>query len=428
LFGSAVPIVIYVVVGKIFGRTVAITAAILTACSYAQVTWSIQARGYMLQQILTLTTIYVVGYLLSDGGRRLWVWCFLSAVLILGLMNQFMYILIIPGVVAIIMQNSQVRERIWRLRFGLLVVLFLGVTYLVLSGFVSSFINYITSSLFPANNLWYYHSFLWRENTLLVFLGMVGLFLFLKTQRSIGAIILVHLFLHLFFVSFGYAHYNTKYLLPVYPYFFIGMALALRLLVHMFTRNKAWITFMTILLAVLIIANGDTFAARPKKYYNLNHIFREVSNIDYSTVYAPIKEAVATKPHEVVVVETWLSRPYWYLGIDFPNVALFRWQNEDGITNGHLKKTDIIVRSDGSKVLSKHPEIMFVGEESDLRRLVEKYPRGFIFIDDTSLPADVISYAEKNLKKEVYLDRYPQDDNPYSIWPATLYSWGDEKK
>ena len=41
---------------------------------------------------------------------------------------------------------------------------------------------------------------------------------------------------------------------------------------------------------------------------------------------------------------------------------------------------------------------------------------------------DVIKYAKENFKKELYLESYPPEllENPYSIWPATLYSWGFE--
>lgn len=100
---------------------------------------------------------------------------------------------------------------------------------------------------------------------------------------------------------------------------------------------------------------------------------------------------------------------------------MFRWENEEGFANGHIKKTQFYIEN-GEKRISK--QIGFVGTKDDLERVIKKHKIGFIFIDDSSLPQDVIQYAEKNLKKELYLDHYPLDENPYSIWPATLYSWG----
>ena len=38
-------------------------------------------------------------------------------------------------------------------------------------------------------------------------------------------------------------------------------------------------------------------------------------------------------------------------------------------------------------------------EERDLLLYLKKYPKGFLFIDDSSLPEDVRNYAERNLKK-----------------------------
>jgi hypothetical protein len=100
---------------------------------------------------------------------------------------------------------------------------------------------------------------------------------------------------------------------------------------------------------------------------------------------------------------------------------MFRWENEEGFANGHIKKTKFYIENDMKRI---SPRIGFVGTVQDLEKIIAKNSVGFLFIDDASLPQDVIHYAEKNLKKELYLDHYPLDDNPYSIWPATLYSWG----
>ena len=88
-------------------------------------------------------------------------------------------------------------------------------------------------------------------------------------------------------------------------------------------------------------------------------------------------------------------------------------------------KTEFTLNKEEEKIIPLSNQ-RFIGELTDLLKAQKRYPNGFIFIDDATMPKDVIDYAEKNLKKELYLDHYPLDDNPYSIWPATLYSWGIE--
>ena len=180
---------------------------------------------------------------------------------------------------------------------------------------------------------------------------------------------------------------------------------------------------ISILLTLFIIANGYKFVNKPKKYYSLNHDFREIANIDYHQIYAVIKNRGELQKGQTVVIDTWWDRTHWYLGDEFENIVAFRWYNTEGYVNGLSKKTFFVVNNKGEKFLTG-TNLRLVLEISDLQRFMKKYPKGFLFIDDSSLPEDVRNYAEKNLKKELYLDHYPLDENPYSIWPATLYSWG----
>ncbi len=120
-----------------------------------------------------------------------------------------------------------------------------------------------------------------------------------------------------------------------------------------------------------------------------------------------------------------MPRLNWYLGKQ-PYTYLFLWQDEAGKVNGLSKKTNFIQNSAGDKFIPKsgNPAIGYVGELTDLQKVMTKYPQGFIWIDDASLPSDVLNYVREKMKPELYLDHYQYDDNPYSIWPATLYSWG----
>ena len=303
------------------------------------------------------------------------------------------------------------------------------IAYIIFLGTIGSYVAYrqgvlglFTNQLFLANNLWYYHSYLWREYGLLTTLGVGGLLVMVRKRIPLSGLMVLHLVVHLVFITFIFTHYISKYLQPVLPYLYVGMGyLIWHICESLFTaKQKMRATVLCVLVTCAIIANGDSFATKPKKYYSLNHDFREIANIDYDQFYSIILPATK-KDASVAVVETWPDRAFWYLGNTYPNTYLFRWGNESGSTNGHTHKTPFYVNSQGEKEVASG--LRLITSVSDLKQTMKKYPKGYIFIDDESLPRDVIEYVKKHMKEELYLDHFPLDDNPYSIWPATLYSW-----
>ena len=111
------------------------------------------------------------------------------------------------------------------------------------------------------------------------------------------------------------------------------------------------------------------------------------------------------------------------------NKYVFRWDNLPGKSNGLTRSTPYTeVAEEKILPLTGDPALKLITSQSDLERIMSIFPTGFLFIDDSSLSAEVIAYAEENLYRELYLDHYPFDENPYSIWPATLYSWGFESE
>jgi hypothetical protein len=304
-------------------------------------------------------------------------------------------------------------------------------------GFVSSFLVYVNSSFFLSNNLWYYHPFIWREYGLVVFTAALGFCLIEKTTKKPLGIIMMHIILQLVFVTFFFAHHMSKYLLPIFPYFFIGMGVFLYEVSKIIVKNLGEVnmrrypgvtTSMTtkilaFSLTIFIIAQGHKFVLKPRTYYSINHDFREIANIDYNQIYSIVKKGITeSRGEKVAMIETWPGRAYWYLGEAYMPMYIYRWQSEEGLANGHSKKTDFTLNSEGEKMVGGG--MIFVGEARDLVLAMQKHPKGYLFVDDDTLPRGVIDYAEKNLKKEIFLDHYPFDDNPYSKWPATLYSWG----
>lgn len=417
IIGSFVPAMLYFISKNYFGRSVALSASLLTVFSYFLIVWSRQARGYPLQQLLILTTIYLYVQLKNGTIKRYVPVLFIISSTI-GLLTHSLFALLLfaLGIDLIFSRRKELSAQFIKLRKYFFALLGLFIVILVVFKYGTVFHILIGNRLFSTNNIWYYHSFLWREYPLVTFLGLTGLLLTYNRFKSIMQPTLIFIGIHMLFLCFIWPPYSSRYLLPLFPFLFLGMALTLK---SIFKSS-----FLLLMVTFVILLNGDKFSLKPKQYYSLNHDFREISNIDYNRVYSIILTRGELDKGKTAVIDTWHDRIYWYLGINFSHAYWLRWNNEPDLINGLPKITNFKVDSHGEKYISDINGLLFIGELKDLTLAMRKYPKGFVFIDDASLPKDVIEFAEKNLKKELSLDRYPLDDNPYSIWPATLYSWG----
>lgn len=438
LFGSLVPVAVYFLAKKMFNKTAAICAAFLAVFSYFFITWSRQARAYVLFQLLILLIFYEYLKLLeifSEKHRsdRILHLSILFSLVFLGIFTHPMIFLPIFTLIIhfILFKNGELIKFFSSLPKLVLLVIFLII--LLYRAWWEGAFNFIRFNFFPYNNVWYFHSFLWREYGLISFLGFIGILTSYLEKKKESLLIVIYIILHLIFINFMWGHYMTKYILPVFPFLFIGVGYFIttttKLFVNQYVRlKKNWhdkfIIVIPVILTMLIIINGDKFVIKPKSYYSINKHFREIANIDYHQVYSIIEGKGEIEKGKTAVIETWPDRAKWYLGNHFPNLYYFKWQNEPGIVSGHVKVTEFFYNQKGEKITKGMEPVKYIGELSDLLKARKKFPKGFIFIDDSSLQKEIIEYARKNLKKELYLDHYPLDDNPYSIWPATLYSWG----
>ncbi len=421
IIGSFVPLSAYLLAKKFSDKSAAVVAAILLTFSYFEIVWSRQARGYMLLQLLVLLTLYLYAKYIKPAKVNRKSGLLFSTIFLLGILSHYYYLLVIVAITI---------DYFWHNRQSIGDYFKSSSTYLLLAGLalllygmggLEGFRDFSYNSTFLTNNIGYYHSFLWREYGLITFLSLIGWAALLLRKKSDAKSAFFYMVLHLIFITFFFGHHMSKYLLPIFPLMLIGAASGIVLLSESLSRtlnNELLKKTLPVILALLIVANGHKFVNNPQAYYSINHDFREIANIDYNQIYGVV---LAHKDANPALIETWPGRMYWYLGNDFQNGYMFRWENEEGFANGHSKKTAFYLEK-GEKRISK--QIGFVGTKEDLEKIIKKNKVGFLFIDDSSLPQDVIQYAEKNLKKELYLDHYTLDDNPYSIWPATLYSWG----
>lgn len=458
LIGSLIPALMFLLSFQLFGIPTALGASLLGIFSYYQITWSRQARGYPLLQLLVLLLLYLYVKFLKRGTLSHLEYVIALITIVTGVTtHSFFFILIFMICAHYVLFNRHQIQTILKKPLVYIVsfiVLVIIIKTSIMSGFITTIASY---SVGIYNNVWYYHSFLWREYGLITFLAIVGYLLGIIRQKKVVSIVVAYIALHLIFVSFFYGHYISKYLNPIFPLVLIGAAYGIRSISSLFiisrrggstgggpkegaTRPlvKAGSTFwdegeagplliiITICFSIFIIANGYKFTTKPKSFYSVNHDFREIALIDYHSIYGRIKDKINSSQNEkIAVVDTWSERSYWYLGQDYQPLYVIRWKTGNfSIVGQRIARSSFTFNSEHEKVMSDTNNVKLIEDVSDLKHMMKKYKKGFMFIDDASLPHDVIDYAEKNLKKELYIDHYPLDDNPYSIWPATLYSWG----
>ncbi len=444
IIGSFIPLLVFILSRYIFNLPVASGASLLTTFSYFEITWSRQARGYTLLQAITLLTLFLYFKIIEGKNKSLYTKIFFIFLIVLGLLTHTFFLVFILALIInhIVWYRKNLFPLIKSKLFYLTCIT--ALIFLYLSGSINAISGNIRTIFFnPVNNLWYYHSFLWREYGLITFLGLAGLLLGFVNHSKKLALIIIYSTLHLLFISFIWTHYISKYTLPIFPFIFIGMAYILYRLSVLFIdselidryikkykllrQKKLLIAILGIAFILFILVNGHKFVIKPKSYYSVNHDFREIAIIDYKQIYGFIKQKGQLDKGNTAIIDTWPGRVYWYIGQNYQPLYIFRWKNEKlSIIGQKIQRTPFYINSQGDKIVPRNNNLRLLEDVNDLKKVLSKYPRGFIFIDDASLPHDVIAYAQTNFKKELYLDHYPLDDNPYSIWPATLYSWGIE--
>jgi len=425
IVGAALPVALILLALTAASPLVGIGAALLTTFSYYEIAWSRQARGYMLQQLLGVTTLYFYFKILKKPTDPRVAVALLGSAL-LGLATHPLFVILLLSILldAVIRFRKTLTSSI---RISMPTKILTASLFII---GVKTFTTYVPmKSLGEINNLWYYHSFLWREYGLISILALLGVLIGTALKKYWISFVGSYVVLHLFAISFFISPYTSRYLNPIIPFIFLCASYAMAeiastVLDKRKTKNVILRTAAPIVFILFIIANGDKFSIKPKQFYSVNHDFREIALVDYDSVYGIIKQKGDFTNGNTAIIETWPDRLYWYMGQEFLDVYLLQWK-VGGMINGiPTGISSFAVKRNGEKYSVSYPTMGYVNEASDLQRAIKKYPKGFIFIDDASLPSDVIEYAEKNLKKELFLDHNPLDDNPYSVWPATLYSWG----
>ena len=427
VIGSIIPIIGYLFLKKTYSQSSAYSGLLFLSFSYFQITWSNQARGYLLQQLLGIIFIFLaIKYFKSKKKRVAIIQLVICSVLGLLTHKFFIFWIIALMIFKLTQQTNFFKKKKY---FQYILLSLMGVFILrqinLFSAIESQFVGL-------HNNLWYYHSFFWKYYPWIVIFALLGWYCFIKRNQRIGFVISIYILLHLVFINFLFVHYISKYTIPIFSWLLIFASIGVSETVNHFfitkkisqkiiSRRKS---LLTILSSIFLIINDSQFVYKPQKYYSLNYTVREIAIVDYNLLYSTIRQSIRQSNTEVAVIDTWNDRFRWYMGSDVENFYRFRWCDKENTR----KKTDYVINNGNKYIVNPSSKqitnIKLMCSVTDLTKILSNYPKGFIWIDDNTLPVDVINYAEQNFKKELFLDHYKYDENPYSIWPGTLYSWG----
>jgi len=434
LLGGIVPLAIFFVGKKIYNKYIALSATFLASFSYYLITWSRQARGYVLLQIIILLVSCLYIDIIQNQKLKKKSLLLIIALSTLGIATHTFFFLFIISIClhAVYHFREKMHSYLTYKNVTILIILLILTIFFQIKS-VTAFIDIvIAGNIGLKNNAWYYHSFLWREYGVLTLLCLIGIISTIKEKRRDGSFLVLYLFIHTFFITFIYGHYISKYLLPIFPLYILFAAKGIETIVKSINpkKNEATVAFTVFFASAFLIISGHVFVSKPKSFYNVNHAFREIALLDYDVIYKPIKDAVKQEGEPIAIIDTWPARSYWYVGQDHQPMYLFRWDGKDKnltITGQKIGKLDVITKTDGSKIIPHNRNLKLIENLDDLKNVIKLHPKGFIIIDDATLPKDVIDYALQNFKQQAYDDHYTFDDNPYSLWPTTVYSWDIKK-
>lgn len=431
IWGTIMILAVFLVFSRLFNKRIGLGTAILTTFSVIEITWSRQARSYALFQLVYLTAVYFLCQLFEKmrkgkvAVRDLIIPAFF---LIISLLAHLGTVTIIFAVIAYLVFFAR-KDIIGFLKHltdkqkiitGLI---FLALFWLFWQAGLGIIFNTIVipHGLPPKiyNNFWYYHSFLWRQYSLISFLAFLGILIALSTKEKKHLFLITVLATHLVAVIFFFSWFDVRYLYPIFPIFFFAyLVYFLDYFSRLWLRKSPFFQMVLLFFLVcLLVINGHKFTFKPRLFYSVNADMREIPLVDYNFAYDLIKKQNAQSNQPVAVIDTWADKIAWYLGRDYPNAFWIRQAERFGhrLERGGKRENTLNFGA--------------ITDKNDLLEVIKTNPKGFVFIDGHEipfLPKDALEYIDNNLKLEMEFSRFSLDPDPYDTWPAWLYSWGFE--
>ena len=429
IWGTLMIAGVFLVFKKIFNPRVALATALLTTFSVIEITWSRQARSYALWQFVYLFTVFYLWQIFEDIREKKFRFrngIFFVFFLVLSLLSHLLTItLLVSGMIyGLIFARTSLIETFSKInnkkKIGFFVLVGILLVLLWQAGLGILFRQVFIERTVPLriyNHFAYYHSFLWRQYSLISFLALLGILFSILKKEAKHLFFLVVLAVHIFMVTFLFPWNDVRYLYPVFPIFFFVY------LAYFFDNfTKLWeqksVNFQKVFfffLIIFIIFNGYKFTVKPHLYYSPNADMREIPLVDYNLAYEKIKKEINKTNTKLVIIDTWGDRIAWYLGRNYSKAYWIRPPQLIGYQIREGEKRDNVFN------------FGVVTDKSDLLEIIKDNPKGFVFIDGHEipfLPSDALSYIQENLKLDIQFSRFSIDPDPYDTWPAWLYSWG----
>ncbi|MBU3957238.1 glycosyltransferase family 39 protein [Patescibacteria group bacterium] len=430
IWGTLTILVVFLVFSRLFNKRIGLGVAILTTFSVIEITWSRQARSYALLQLAYLITAYFLCQLFEKMRKEKVAYRDLiipALFLIISLLaHLWAATLVLAGVAYIIFFARKDVIRFLRHLTGKQKII-TGLIFLVLfwllwqSGLGTIFEAIVIQRELPLkiyNNFWYYHSFLWRQYSLVSFLAFLGILLALSTKEKKHFFLVTVLATHLVAVIFFFSWLDVRYLYPIFPIFFFAyLVYFLDNVSRWWLRKSSRLQVVLLFFFVcLLVINGHKFTFKPRLFYSPNADMKQIPLVDYHLAYDLIKKQNAQSDQPVVVIDTWGDKIVWYLGRDYPNAFWIRQAERLSyrVERGEKRENTL---SFGA-----------ITDKNDLLQVIRTNPKGFVFIDGHEipfLPKDALEHIENNLQLEIEFSRFSLDPDPYDTWPAWLYSWGN---
>lgn len=412
--GTAVILAVFFLGKELFGPEAGLGAAALTTFSHLFIAWSRQARGYMLLTLFFVCSVYFL-YCFSKRYKVFDLVLF-AAFTLLSILTHTLAINLIPIALIFLILEKDLLKNVVRKK-KLLVVPLAVLPLLGLTNFfqiirilaTEKISRLITQKEFFIS---YFHSLFWRQYSLITFLSFLALiFLFAKyysSHRKQIVLLVSVLATYLFSACFLLYVPFEKYVLPLFPFFFLLTSLSLYEISQGVSKNSLVRKAVFLALLFFIVFNGNKFTIKPKGFYTLNFDVREIPEIDYKKAYFLVKTKMdKVEEREVAVVELSGDIPAWYLG--------------EG-------KVDFVVRNDVPPEKTKEigTGATFVHSLEEFKDVYYSFPFGFTTLVEHNFrfyPPGLADFVRKNLDLE-YREERAGFSTDHNNWPIEVYSWG----
>lgn len=390
LFGTLTILAVYLLGSRLFNRRVGFFASLLTTFLKIEILWSRQARPYQALQFFLILGSYFI-YRLAIEKKFNWRYFlgFLMCGIFASLMHCLGLVVFFSGFVYLLILKTSWFKKKWML---------LGISLFILFGWIFRIpIISVFSQIGKINNFFYYRVFLTHNYLSLCLLAVLGgILLFWRKNYCELFLLVIPLGVQFIIVSFFLGQPFTRYFYPVFPFIILLASYGVWEI-----GSRYLVSGFFIFILFFSLWKTGKLSLLPEKVYSLNADMQEIPEVDWKKIYGFVDEKLKQNQGSVLVTN-WNDLPVWYLG----EGRLNYWVRND------TAEKDIF------------SEAYIVNSLDKFVNLLKIHKKGFFVLDswDNIVPNGIREYCQKNLKRELKVDRLYDVQPRY--WPVEVYSWG----